>query len=150
MEQQANEAKPATTKHCGSCHCGTVRYEVETDLSNPGSRCNCSVCTKTSVTSGIVKPDKFTLLTPEAELGSYAWGAKTSTRFFCKNCGVQCFGRGYLVEVGGDYVAVNLNTLDEVELTTLSLIHWDGRHNNWQGGPRPMPWPMLAPDNSAS
>ena len=147
MEHDTNQTQSASTlaRHRGSCHCGAVRFEVELDLGSPGSRCNCSVCTKTSVTASIVKPNQFTLLTPFAELGAYAWGPKLSTRYFCKNCGVQCFGRGYLEEVGGDYVAVNLNALDDVELTTLSFVHWDGRHNNWQAGPRPAPWPILAP-----
>lgn len=134
----------APEKHSGSCHCGAVRFEARLDLSNGGSRCNCSVCTKTAVTSAIVKPDAFTLLSEESALGTYAWGGKTSTRFFCKSCGVHCFGRGFLAEVGGDYVAVNLNCVDDVDVNELKIIHWDGRHDNWQAGPRPVPWPIRA------
>jgi hypothetical protein len=153
MEQQAQAGASKSenlTKHRGSCHCGSVRYEVEIDLQKGGSRCNCSVCTKTSVTAGIVKPARFTLLCAERELGEYEWGAKHSKRFFCKNCGVHCFGRGHLAEVGGDYVAVNLNTLDDVELDEVSLVHWDGRHDNWEAGPRPSPWPIMTSSAVAS
>jgi hypothetical protein len=150
MKNRSISAKSAAPKHHGSCHCGAVRYRVELDLSSPGSRCNCSVCTKTGVTSAIVKPDKFELLTPETELGAYVWGAKLSTRYFCKNCGVHCFGRGYLEEVGGDYVAVNLNSVEDLEVNALPLVHWDGRHDNWQSGPRPTPWPILTPAAHAS
>ena len=134
----------APVKHPGSCHCGAVRFEALLDLSNGGSRCNCSVCTKTAVTSAIVKPAAFTLLTDESALGTYAWGGKTATRFFCKSCGVHCFGRGFLAEVGGDYVAVNLNCVDDIDVNDLQVINWDGRHDNWQAGPRPTPWPIRA------
>jgi hypothetical protein len=44
-----------------------------------------------------------------------------------------------LSDVGGDYVSVNVNTLDDVELTERKGVYRDGGHDNWQGGPRPMP-----------
>jgi len=128
-------------KHLGSCHCGAVRFEVEVDATS-GSRCNCSICVKTSVTSAMVKPEAFRLLTDETSMGSYEWGGKISRRFFCKTCGVHCFGRGHLAELGGDYVAVNLNCLDDVDPIHVSVNYWDGRHNNWEGGPRKEPWPI--------
>jgi hypothetical protein len=133
-----------TVTYAGSCHCGAVRFEAELDLAKGGSRCNCSVCAKIASTGGIVRPEAFRLLQGEASLGRYQWGAKISTRFFCKECGVHCFGRGFLDVLGGDFVSVNYNCLDEVDVNQLSLIHWDGRHNNWQAGPRPTPWPVFA------
>lgn len=129
-------------KHPGSCHCGRVRFEVELDLAQGGSRCNCSVCTKIAPVAGIAQPARFQLLSGEAELSSYVWG-KISERFFCRHCGVHCFGRGHLAEVGGDFVAVNLNTLDNVEISALPLVYFDGRHDNWHAGTRPEPWPIL-------
>jgi hypothetical protein len=66
-----------------------------------------------------------------------------STRYFCKICGVHCFGRGFLEMLGGDFVSVNFNTLDGVDVNQLELLHWDGRHNNWQAGARKTPWPVL-------
>jgi len=47
-----------------------------------------------------------------------------------------------MAEVGGDYVSVNLNCLDDIDPSALAIVHWDGRHNNWQAGPRPTPWPI--------
>jgi hypothetical protein len=152
-QSQSTQAapKPETApKHTGACHCGAVRFEVAIDLGRGGSRCNCTVCTKVGQTGGIAKPDAFTLLAGAESLGGYAWGAKTATRFFCKTCGVSCFGRGHLAELGGDYVSVNLNTLEGVELGELPVVYWDGRHDNWQAGPRSTPWPILAPIFPAS
>ncbi|HMJ52249.1 MAG TPA: GFA family protein [Polyangiaceae bacterium] len=128
-------------KHLGTCHCGDVRFEAEIDAT-AGSRCNCSVCTKTSITGGVVKPAAFALLTDESKLSMYEWASKTQQRYFCKRCGVHCFGRGHLEQLGGDYVSVNLNCIDDIDLRDVSLIFWDGRHNNWQGGPRKEPWPL--------
>jgi hypothetical protein len=125
----------------GSCHCGAVRFACKVDLSAGASRCNCSICTRTATLGGILKPDAFELLTPEAELGTYEWGGKISRRFFCKHCGVHCFARGHLAEVGGDYVSVNYNCLEDVELDAIKVTYWDGRHDNWQAGPRDTPWP---------
>jgi hypothetical protein len=142
----ATNTKTTTTTQtlAGGCHCGLVRFQVDIDLGKGGGRCNCSICTKTSVTSSIVKPDAFTLLSDEASLASYEWGAKISRRFFCPRCGVHCFGRGFLEEVGGAFVGVNLLCLDDVDPALLPVTYWDGRHDNWDGGPRSTPWPIAA------
>jgi hypothetical protein len=127
-------------KHVGSCHCGAVRFEFELDASKPAGRCNCTICTKTSQLGTIVKPQAFALLQGEESLSFYEWGGKTARRFFCKHCGIHCFGRGHLPQLGGDYVSVNLNSVDDLELMDLPVVYWDGRHNNWEAGPRSRPW----------
>jgi hypothetical protein len=132
-------------KHLGSCHCGAVRFEVHLDQDKGGSRCNCTICTKTAITGAIVKPDAFKLLAGEDSLTTYEWGGKTAQRLFCRHCGIHGFARGHLKELGGDYVSINLNALDDIDPAILELIHWDGRHNNWQAGPRPTPWPINHP-----
>jgi len=127
-------------KYAGGCHCGAMRFEVEVDLGAGASRCNCSVCTKVSGTTVIVKPAAFALLSGEDALSTYAWGGRTAQRYFCKACGVHGFARGHLEQLGGDYVSVSVNCLDEVDLLDVPVRHWDGRHNNWQAGPRDEPW----------
>jgi hypothetical protein len=132
-----------TKTHSGSCHCGVVRFEVVADATK-GSRCNCSICLKLGATTTIVKPSAFKLLTDDATLRMYEWGGKTGQRYFCSHCGITCFLRGSLEVLGGDYVSVNLNCLDEVDVNNATVVHWDGRHNNWQAGPRDTPWPAFA------
>jgi hypothetical protein len=133
----------------GSCHCGAVQFEVEADVERGGSRCNCSVCTKLGAFGSIVKPEAFRLLTDPEALGVYEWGAKISKRYFCKDCGTHCFGRGFLAEVGGDYVSFSYNAIDGLELSELNVVHWDGRHNNWQAGPAKHPWPIITKPSAA-
>ena len=126
----------------GSCHCGAVRFEVEADMSRGGSRCNCSICTKLGAFGGMVKPAAFKLLGDESELGQYRWGV-VSTRYFCKQCGTHCYGRGNLPELGGEFVSFSYNTIDDLELSELKVVYWDGRHDNWHAGPSDKPWHML-------
>jgi hypothetical protein len=136
-------------KHTGSCHCGAVRYEVELDLDEGVTQCNCSICTKVNQLGRILKPDAFKLLAGEESLSAYEWGGKVSRRYFCKHCGVHCFARGNLPELGGDFVSICFNTLDGVEFQGLKIVHWDGRHNNWEAGPRDAAWPILSPPPAA-
>jgi hypothetical protein len=133
----------STQRYNGGCHCGAVRFQADLDLSKPATRCNCSICTKIAQTGVLVKPAAFQLLAGEDHLGDYVWGAKIGTRRFCKHCGVHCYGQGHLKEIGGDYVSVNLNTLDTLDVSELEVVYWDGRHDNWMVGPRPTPWPLV-------
>lgn len=96
----------------------------------------------------MVKPEAFALVSGSQSVTAYEWGAKSAQRCFCKHCGVHCFGRGHLKELGGDYVSINLNTLDDVDPATIRVSHWDGRHNNWQAGTRAERWPLRTTSNS--
>ena len=127
--------------HHGSCICGDVQFEVEVDPTK-GSRCNCTICTKLGVTGAIVKPTQLTLSSPEANLASFTRTPTIGHRYFCARCHAFCFSKGHLEELGGDFVSVNLNCLDGFDVTRTELVHWDGRHDNWQAGPRPSPWPV--------
>jgi hypothetical protein len=142
--EEDDEMDKGVKSYEGACHCGAVRFAVDMDLgATNASKCNCSICTKLGVTGGVVKPAAFKLEAGEGELSTYAFGTKMATRYFCKRCGVHLFGKGHLAELGGDFVSVNVNTLEGVEPTELELVYWDGRHDNWQIGPRKTPFPVL-------
>jgi hypothetical protein len=130
--------------HSGGCHCGAVRYQVDVDLAEPVSRCNCSFCTKTGGTGVVVKPSAFQLLSGEDKLTDYGREGVPIRHPFCRLCGIRTFNTGHLPELGGDYVAVHVNTLDHFDISELKLLYWDGRHNNWEAGPRDTPWPVRA------
>ena len=119
-----------------------MHFTAALDLAKGAGRCNCTVCTKLGLVGVIVRPEAVVLTAGEQDLQSYVRGP-ISTRYFCKTCGTHVFGRGHHAHMGGDYASVNINTLDDVDPNTLSLIHWDGRHDNWQAGPPPEPWPIF-------
>jgi hypothetical protein len=132
----------ATQTYIGSCHCGAVRYEVDLDLSEGASRCNCSMCQKTSMANIVVKPSAFRLLSGADNVTDYIRAGGVNHFPFCKTCGVRAFATGRLEELGGDYVSINVNCLEDVELADVKHKHWDGRHNNWDAGTRSEPWPI--------
>lgn len=124
--------------YTGGCHCGAVRFEADIDLSVGTNRCNCSYCTKIRNWNAVIKPSDFRLLAGENDLTDYQFGGRTGHHYFCRNCGVHPFGKGYVEQIGGDYVGVQLGALDNAapaELAAAPVRYANGRENAWMQVP---------------
>jgi hypothetical protein len=109
----------------GGCHCGRVRYEVESDLATLIS-CNCSICQKRGLMLTFVPQSKFHLLSGEDALTDYQFNKKAIHHAFCATCGVESFATGG--KPGGEpMVAVNVRCLDGIDAAELKPRHVDGK-----------------------
>ena len=124
--------------YSGSCHCGAVRFEADIDLSAGTNKCNCSICTKTRNWNVLIKPEEFRLLSGEDAVTDYQFGTMSGHHLFCSRCGVRSFERGYVEQIGGDYVSIKVASLDGVPdevLAELPVKHGNGRDNAWWDEP---------------
>jgi hypothetical protein len=112
-------------KYTGGCHCGKVRYEVTSDLSQVIS-CNCSICSKKGHLLAFAGQDQFNLLSGEGDLSDYQFNKKAIHHLFCSTCGVGSFGRGTAPD-GRQMVAINVRCLDGVDLSALKITPIDGK-----------------------
>jgi hypothetical protein len=122
----------------GSCHCGRIRYEADVDLAAGSTRCNCSICGKLRYWGVNVSPAQFRLQCDEAETTDYQFNSMSGHHRFCKTCGVQAYGDGYVEQIGGAYVSINIACLDDTtpeELASIPIRYCDGRGNNWMNPP---------------
>lgn len=108
----------------GGCHCGRVRFRVRDDLSVV-TDCNCSVCAKKAFLHLIVPPERFELLSGQDDLTTYTFNTGTAKHHFCKVCGIHPF---YIPRSDPDKIDINVRCLEGVDLSTLNIVPFDGRH----------------------
>ncbi len=115
----------ALSKHRGSCHCGAVRYTVELDASAPSITCNCSMCARSGTLLQFVGVEQFTLDEGESNLTDYQFNKHVIHHTFCKTCGIKPFAHG--VGPKGPTVAINVRTLEDVDVFELPTHKYDGK-----------------------
>src|SRR5690606_2318314 len=111
--------------YTGGCHCGRVRYEVETALT-PVLDCNCSICQKRGALWTYVEPSAFRLLFGEDNLTDYQFNKRNIHHLFCSTCGIASFARGASAD-GAERVGIAVRCLGDVDLSSLKLTPFDGR-----------------------
>ncbi|MBC7983029.1 MAG: GFA family protein [Candidatus Obscuribacterales bacterium] len=114
------------TTYSGGCHCGSVRFRVTGDLTRV-TDCNCSMCTKKGFVHLIVPRSQFELLSGEDNLTTYTFNTGVAKHTFCKTCGIHSF---YTPRSDPDKVDVNVRCLDDIDLTNINPMRFDGK--NWE------------------
>ena len=112
-------------KYKGSCHCGQIAFEVESELKQVMD-CNCSICSRKGMLLWFVPRDQLRLLTPEERTSTYTFNKHKIKHRFCPTCGVQPYAEA-ADPSGKPMAAVNVRCLEGVDVSSLPVKHFDGR-----------------------
>jgi hypothetical protein len=104
-------------KFFGSCHCGAVRFEIETAVVEL-TTCDCSICRRKNALMIKVHESQFSLLAGDQSLTEYQFHTKTARHFFCKVCGIYPFHRK---RVTPDNLGINVMCLDDFDVTGIPV-----------------------------
>ena len=94
-------------KYEGSCHCGAVRFEIESDFPEL-TKCDCSLCRRRNALKVKVHESRLRLLSGADSLAEYTFHTKTARLYFCRVCGIYPFHRK---RVTPDHFGVNVHCL---------------------------------------
>jgi hypothetical protein len=112
-------------RYKGSCHCGRIAFEVEGEIGEVLA-CNCSMCQRKGSLLWFVPRDKLVLKTPEDAASVYLFNKHVIKHRFCPVCGIHPYADG--VDPKGNPIgAINARCLEDVDLDSLKVRHFDGR-----------------------
>lgn len=113
----------STTAFKGTCHCGAVKFEVETEL-EPATRCNCSLCRRRgALMSPMFEANRLTIREGEDSLTLYQFNSHVAKHYFCRHCGVYPF---HQTRKDATRWRVNLGCLESVDVYALDASVADG------------------------
>jgi hypothetical protein len=107
-----------------SCHCGAIQLEVDAELTEV-VECNCSICARTGFLHWYVEPGQVKLLTQKVVMHTYWWRSATGGQHFCPTCGIA------VMRISTEFpppVSVNARCIEAIDLSTLTIRQFDGRH----------------------
>jgi hypothetical protein len=110
----------------GSCHCGTIEFQIEAPEAVEVEDCNCSICYMTGFLHLIVPRSKFKLIKGEDAIVTYRFNTRIAQHTFCQTCGVKPF---YIPRSNPDGVDVNLRCLHPLP-KSVKIVPFDGQ--NWE------------------
>jgi len=116
----------------GSCHCGAISFEIETEFTE-FTKCDCSLCTKKNAVMTKVHETRFRLIEGERELGTYQWNTGIAKHHFCKVCGIYTFHRK---RVTPDFLGINVYCLDTDDTANVPIVAVDGRSMSMRSSDR--------------
>ena len=113
-------------RYLGTCHCGAVRFEVETVIDRV-TQCNCSICLKKGILHHRVSQERFRLLSSQSDLCTYQFWTRAAKHHFCKICGIHTFTRP---RAAPELYTINVRTLDNFDLEheRPEVVTFDGQH----------------------
>ena len=117
------------TKHTGSCHCGGVRFEIDTKQPlGPYFKCNCSLCCRKSSVMGAA-PRTALRVTAGADLiSTYTWNTREAQHYFCKDCGIYTH---HVMRGQTETVGINMACIDGFDIFALGEVPVGNGKDEW-------------------
>jgi len=112
--------------YAGSCHCNQVRFRLTCDPITEAMKCNCSICRRKNLvlSEPWFEAPQLEFTQGFAQLKSYLWQDKDLRHLFCPNCGVHIGASPVSEKIK---VRLNLGCIDNIDLSALSIRHFNGR-----------------------
>ncbi|OZG71943.1 aldehyde-activating protein [Hahella sp. CCB-MM4] len=112
-------------RYTGSCHCGAVKFEFESETIEKGLRCNCSICRRKGavMSAFVMPPEQLKISADDNALAKYEFGSCIAKHYYCNHCGIYTFHQTF--RKPGHY-RVNLGCLEELDSTALPFEVFDG------------------------
>lgn len=107
----------------GSCHCGAVQFEIDTEITDLYT-CDCSLCSKKNALMTSVHEDKFRLVAGEDKLSLYQWNTGVARHYFCSVCGIYPFHKKRSMP---DHYAINVKCLAGFDPSTVPARAAEGK-----------------------
>ena len=110
-------------KYAGSCHCGSIKFEIDSDLEKI-VQCNCSICIKRNAKMIMIPKENFELLEGSENLSLYQFNTEIAKHFFCKKCGIYTHHNRKSDPNG---MGVNLGCVEGLDPMVFDVIQFDGK-----------------------
>jgi hypothetical protein len=127
-----------------TCHCGATRITLPR-LPSEAHTCNCSYCARTGAVWAGVERNEMAFVSQEGD-AIYSASGGMNEHHFCSHCGIHTWGSSpdwssaynddgtpkgepNVVPEGRTYM-VNLNLVDDIDWSQISIKKMDGR-TNW-------------------
>jgi hypothetical protein len=110
--------------HTGGCHCGKISYRVEGEIDQVLD-CNCSMCRKRGGLLWFVSRDALHLTGDAEASATYTFNRHAIQHHFCTTCGIAPYSEGENPD-GSAMACINVRCLDDVDLSKLKIVPYDG------------------------
>jgi len=134
--------------HEGGCHCGNLRYTLETKLALAGlplRACQCSFCRHHGARSTSDPAGRIRFSARDgAMVTRYRFGLRTADFLICAKCGIYV---GATMRDGdAQFAIINANTLDEAAQLTQAAtpMDYEGEDAGKRGSRRRQRWSPAA------
>lgn len=108
-----------------SCHCGRVKLEIDGDLPEAFTSCNCSICRRTGSIMAYYNPRRVKVIAPPESLDRYVWGDKSLAFVRCAECGCHSHWES-LDPIHTERMGINARLFDNVDISGVRIRHFDG------------------------